>query len=89
MKSPHNGDGDGVDARPAIYTPLTQAIQPNFSRPRSAGLERGEITVTLNPTCPLCGLRFASRPLLDLHVREDHRDENHRVPDPTPEPGPD
>jgi uncharacterized protein len=39
------------------------------------------MTVTLNPACPLCGLRFASRPLLDLHVREDHRD-----PDRTPEP---
>jgi hypothetical protein len=39
------------------------------------------MTVTLNPTCPLCGLRFASRPLLDLHVREDHRD-----PDRPPEP---
>lgn len=38
------------------------------------------MTVTLNPTCPLCGLRFASRPLLDLHVREDHR-----APDPTPD----
>jgi hypothetical protein len=47
------------------------------------------MTVTLNPTCPLCGLRFASRPLLDLHVREDHRDTDHRAPDPTPEPGPD
>jgi hypothetical protein len=45
------------------------------------------MTVTLNPTCPLCGLRFASRPLLDLHLREDHRDEDHRAPDPTPEPG--
>jgi hypothetical protein len=68
---------------PAIYTPLTPAVQLNFSRPQSAGQERrGEMTVTLNPTCPLCGLRFASRPLLDLHVREDHR-----APDPTPEPG--
>ena len=28
---------------------------------------------TLNPACPLCGLRFANKPLLDLHVREDHR----------------
>lgn len=27
---------------------------------------------TLTPTCPSCGLRFASRPLLELHVREDH-----------------
>jgi hypothetical protein len=76
-----------------IYTPLTQAMQLNFSRPLSPGQERrGEMTVTLNLTCPLCGLRFASRPLLDLHVREDHRDENHRhedhrAPDPTPEPG--
>ena len=28
---------------------------------------------TLNPTCPLCGLRYTDRPLLELHVREDHR----------------
>jgi hypothetical protein len=27
---------------------------------------------TLNPTCPLCGLSFRNRPLLDLHLREDH-----------------
>ena len=31
------------------------------------------MTVTLNPTCPLCGLRYASRPMLELHIREDHR----------------
>ena len=42
------------------------------------------MAVTLNPTCPLCGLRFASRPLLELHVREDHRD-----PDRTPGPAQD
>jgi len=23
-------------------------------------------------TCPLCGLRYPARPLLDLHIREDH-----------------
>ena len=28
---------------------------------------------TLNPTCPLCGLRYTDRPLLELHIREDHR----------------
>ncbi len=27
---------------------------------------------TLTPTCSFCGLRFANRPLLELHVREDH-----------------
>ena len=27
----------------------------------------------LIPTCSLCGLRYASRPLLELHIREDHR----------------
>ncbi len=31
------------------------------------------MTGTLNSACPLCGLRFASGPLLELHVREDHR----------------
>jgi hypothetical protein len=30
------------------------------------------MTSTLTPTCPFCGLRFDSRPLLELHVREDH-----------------
>jgi len=29
--------------------------------------------ITLNPACPLCGLRFGNQPLLDLHIREDHR----------------
>ena len=28
---------------------------------------------TLNPACPLCGLRFENQPILDLHMREDHR----------------
>jgi hypothetical protein len=31
------------------------------------------MTATLHPACSLCGLRFGSRPLLDLHIREDHR----------------
>lgn len=29
--------------------------------------------ITLNPACPLCGMRFGNQPLLDLHIREDHR----------------
>jgi hypothetical protein len=37
---------------------------------------------TLIPACPLCGLRFANRPLFDLHIREDHRQRNrHAEPD--------
>ena len=28
----------------------------------------------LTTTCPLCGLRFPGRSLLDLHMREDHRE---------------
>ncbi len=31
------------------------------------------MTSTLTPACPLCGLRYASKPLLELHMREDHR----------------
>jgi hypothetical protein len=31
------------------------------------------MTSTLTPACPLCGLRYDSKPLLELHVREDHR----------------
>ena len=31
---------------------------------------------TLAPACSLCGLRFANRPLLELHIREDHLERN-------------
>lgn len=34
------------------------------------------MTSTLTTTCPLCGLRFPGRSLLDLHMREDHRKRN-------------
>ena len=33
---------------------------------------------TLVRTCPLCGLRFSNRPLLELHIREDHRRQERR-----------
>ena len=48
-------------------------------------------------TCPLCGLRYPARPLLDLHIREDHaqRDVKPAAPaaeaqvqDPAPAPAP-
>jgi hypothetical protein len=41
-------------------------------------------------TCPLCGLRYPARPLLDLHIREDHaqRDDKPAVPAPAPPPDP-
>ena len=35
----------------------------------------------LIPTCPLCGLRYANRPLLELHIREDHRPRRRAQPD--------
>lgn len=35
---------------------------------------------TLTPTCPSCGLRFGSRPLLELHIGEDHRQRHHAQP---------
>ena len=41
---------------------------------------------TLNPTCPLCGLRYTDRPLLDLHIREDHRPRD-RHAEAEPDPG--
>ncbi len=48
-------------------------------------------------TCPLCGLRYPARSLLDLHIREDHaqRDTRPAAPaaeaqaqDPTAAPAP-
>ncbi|HEU5389003.1 MAG TPA: hypothetical protein VFV73_24195 [Streptosporangiaceae bacterium] len=32
---------------------------------------------TLNPACPLCSLRFGTKPRMGLHIREDH---HQRVP---------
>jgi len=46
------------------------------------------MTGTPNPACPLCGLRFASRPFLELHVREDHRQRGRRDPGGTQAPQP-
>ena len=31
---------------------------------------------TPTTACPLCGLRFSGRSLLDLHIREDHLERN-------------
>ena len=47
-------------------------------------------------TCPLCGLRYPARPLLDLHIREDHPQRDAKPADPaaapaaaaTPQPAP-
>jgi hypothetical protein len=42
------------------------------------------MSATLIRTCPLCGLRFDNLPILELHIREDHRG---RKRQPTPEDG--
>lgn len=44
------------------------------------------MTSTLTPTCSFCGLAFANRPLLELHVREDHLPRGQRK-DPGLSPG--
>jgi hypothetical protein len=40
-----------------------------------------DMTSTLNPVCPLCGLRYATKPMLELHIREDHRPRSGAQPD--------
>ena len=42
-------------------------------------------------TCPLCGLKYPGRPLLDLHIREDHPQRDDKpaaVPAPAPPSAP-
>jgi hypothetical protein len=40
----------------------------------SPAIKKGDaVPTTLTGTCPLCGLRFSGMPLLELHIREDHR----------------
>jgi hypothetical protein len=36
------------------------------------------MSATLIRTCPLCGLRFDNLPILELHIREDHRERKSR-----------
>lgn len=38
--------------------------------------EEDDMPSMLAPACSLCGLRFANRPLLELHIREDHLERN-------------
>jgi hypothetical protein len=38
------------------------------------------MTSSLVPTCPLCGLRYSHRSLLELHLREDHRTRRRPAP---------
>ena len=37
-------------------------------------------------TCPLCGLRYPARSLLDLHIREDHAQRDVKPAAPAPPP---
>ena len=64
-------------------------------RPGCMGTEEDDMSSTLTPTCSFCGLRFANRPLLGLHVREDHlehgssAESGHGMPADAPAPRPD
>jgi hypothetical protein len=40
------------------------------------GSEEDDMSGTLTTACPLCGLRYADRRLLELHIREDHLQRN-------------
>jgi hypothetical protein len=50
------------------------------------------MTSTLTPTCSFCGLRFENRPLLELHLRDDHPQRGtsagHRAGNPADIPSP-
>ena len=43
------------------------------------GIKEDDMSSTLIPACVLCGLRFASRLLPGLHIREDHLRRNRRA----------
>ncbi len=58
-------------SRPSPYGRHREATRP-APPPVWMGTEEDDMTSTLTPTCSFCGLRFENRPLLELHVREDH-----------------
>jgi len=45
------------------------------------------MSATLIRTCPLCGLRFDNLPILELHIREDHRGRKRRPAPGDSDPG--
>ena len=58
--------------QPSVSTRRPCGTHPECTTARLHGSEEEAMTSTLTPTCAFCGLRFDSRPLLELHVREDH-----------------
>jgi hypothetical protein len=68
------------DARQLATRSITDAIStrpPLRTHPRCtlASLHENkedDMTTTLTRTCSFCGLAFANRPMLELHIREDH-----------------
>ena len=77
--TPFRCDERGVcSARPTASFPRASPYgrhrEATHPAPRSVwmGTEEDDMTSTLTPTCSFCGLRFENRPLLELHVREDH-----------------
>jgi len=63
----------GLDADAGHLHPVTTANAPGLQRGRLpwASME-DDMPRTLIPACVLCRLRFASRLLPGLHIREDH-----------------
>lgn len=58
--------------RPAgTMPPSWSALVPGLRQAHSGGANLEVVAVHYVP-CPLCSLRYSSRPELELHVREDH-----------------
>jgi hypothetical protein len=78
-----------AQADPGYLHQATTATASRFHHGRlDLNRKEDDMTGTPNPACPLCGLRFGSRPHLDLHIREDHRQRGHRNPGDTQMPLP-
>jgi hypothetical protein len=65
---------------PGHLHPTTTATASRLHYCRLAwDVKEDDMPATLTPTCSSCGLRFASRPLLELHIREDHLQRDHHA----------
>ena len=70
--------------QPRISTRPPQRTHPRCIPAGYMRIKEDDMTSTLTPTCSFCGLAFANRPMLELHIREDHLQRGHAA-----EPGQD
>ena len=85
---PRGGNETLARAQANPPAPRRRPLPPGpLLNPTEPADKEGNMPTSPIAICSLCGLRFASRPLLELHIREDHRRPEPRERQPGQAPG--